>query len=119
MEFVILVGVAFSVLLVFTAMVRDQTARFSNDKTFIVLKDVCYMAQTELYLASTVEDGYSRTFDIPNKLEGTNYTINITNNQLLCKNEDNDIGLNIPSVTGNIKKGHNHIRKINRKIYLN
>ena len=119
MEFVFLVGVAFMVMLVFISSTRSEFSTLRSEEERSLVKDVSVMVQYELIIASNVEDGYVRVFDIPLTLDSISYTIQITNNTLLTATEDYEYILNVPPVVGSIQKGNNTINKTNGVIYLN
>ena len=55
MEFVFLVGVAFTVMLVFVASTRSEFSNLQSEEERSLLKDVSVMVQHELVIASNVE----------------------------------------------------------------
>ena len=119
MEFVFLVGLAFTVMVVFISSTRSEFDELRTEEERSLLKDVTVMAQHELIIASTVEDGYHRVFEIPTTINGIDYTITITNDILLAQTEDYEYDVNIPSVTGNVVLGNNTIEKTDGIVYLN
>ena len=119
MEFVFLIGLAFMVMIVFVSSTRSEFDELRSEEERSLVKDVSVMVQHELVIASNVEEGYIRTFNIPLKLDGISYTMQIINNTLLTSSEDYEYVLNVPSVEGNIQKGDNTINKTNGIIYLN
>ena len=119
MEFVFLIGLAFAVMVVFIAATRSEFSTLQSEEERSLVKDVSIMVQHELVLASNVENGYIRIFEIPQKLEDIEYNISITNNTLLAATDDYEYVLNVPSVVGNLQKGDNTINKTDGVIYLN
>ena len=119
MEFVFLVGLAFMVMLVFISSTRSEFDELRSEEERSLVKDVSVMVQHELIMASNLVDGYVRTFNIPLKIGGISYTIQIINNVLLTSTEDYEYVLNVPSIEGIIRKGDNTINKTNGIIYLN
>jgi hypothetical protein len=119
MEFVILVSIVFMVMIVFTAFIMDYTAEEREQREYILLKDVFYAVQGEINLATTVEDGYSRTFTVPQKIEGINFTIYIEDGLLWVMSNKSEYVDDIPDLVGNITKGNNTITKDGGVVYLN
>jgi hypothetical protein len=119
MEFVFLIGLAFTVMIVFIASTRSEFDDLSKEKERSLVKDVSLKVQQELIIASTVEDGYLRSFLIPADLDAKYYQINIINNTLLVNTEDYEYVLSIPATTGNPNKGINTINKTGGIIYIN
>ena len=118
-EFLFLVGIAFAITLVFTSFTRTNINDLNSQKEYFLLKDVIHNVQAEIVVASRVEDGYTRIFEIPHKLEYYNYTINISGRQLIATSKNYEYLVNIPNITGSIKKGNNLINKSGGVIYLN
>ncbi len=120
MEFVFLVGVAFMVMLVFVSSTRSEFSDLRSKEERSLVKDLAFMVQHELIIASNVQDGYTRIFEVPLKLDDNiNYNIQIINNSLVAFTDEYETVLNIPSIVGDIQKGNNTINKTNGVIYLN
>ncbi len=120
MEFVFLVSLAFMVMTVFIASTRSEFDELRSEEERTLVRDVGMMVHSELVIASTVEEGYQRTFSIPQKLDGSiDYDIEIINNTLISYTEGYESVFSIPSVTGQMQKGNNTINKTNSTIYLN
>ena len=119
MEFVFLVGLAFMVMVVFISSTRSEFDELRTAEEMSLLKDAAVMIQYELIIASNVEDGYYRVFELPTDLNGVNYTFEILNNILLLRTANYEQDLNIPKVTGDLRIGNNTINKTDGAIYLN
>ena len=118
LEFVSLVALAFLVMVVFIASTRSEFDELRSREEMSLVKDVAVKVQTELIIASGVEDGYLRTFELPASLDNINYTIGITNTTLVAMTEDYEYVLAVPAVEGVLKKGSNTINKTGSIIYL-
>lgn len=120
-EFMILVGVVFfffvSILFVIYGTVADRN-RASIDT---VVVELASSVRTEMTLASTAGDGYSRNFDIPNTLINNPYTISLNESYVYVRTNDGKhaVALPIVNVTGQIQKGPNTVRNINGSVFLN
>lgn len=120
MEFVFLVGLAFTVMVVFISSTRSEFNDLRNEEERTLLKDASYMVQHEIIIASNLKDGYLRNFEIPEKLgDEIPYNITLVNNTLISASAGYENVLNVPAVSGNIKKGQNIINKTGGIIYLN
>lgn len=120
MEFLFLIVIAFMVSLIFTAVSLEQQNEINFQKEYLLLKDLGLKIQGEILLAANVEDGYSRKFNIPAKLENFDYDIIISNYTLLAVESKNHLfAVRIPSVNGTIIKGNNLITKNNGNIKIN
>jgi hypothetical protein len=112
-EFIVLIVLLFSVFLVYTISTRKNIDEIRDEKEYVLLKDIAKTAQNEILTAIRVEDGYYREFELPETLEGINYTINITGTMILAYTENHEQALMIPEVNGTVKKGVNKITKEN------
>lgn len=119
MEFVFLVGVAFMAVLIFTVVGYDKLKEISDEKEFVLVKDLAFKVQNEINLAANVDDGYKREFEIPQKLDYIDYNVTINNNILIVESKNHEYVLLIPTVRGNITKGDNVICKNNLLIRIN
>jgi len=112
-EFIVLLVILFSVFMVYTISTRTKIDEIREKKEIILLDDVVRMSQQEILLAIKVEDGYHRVFELPESLEGINYTIGITGTAILANTEKHESAVIIPLVNGTLKKGENIITKEN------
>lgn len=119
MEFVFLIAVAFMILLVFTAVTRDKLMDLSSESEYVLLKDVTYMVQSELYISSMAENDYNRVFNMPMLLGSSEYSIKVDSRQVTANTSKYEFVLPVPSVVGNLQKGNNTINKSSGVIYLN
>jgi len=119
MEFIFLVGLAFTIMIVFIASTRSEFSDLRSVEERSLVKDVSVMIQHELVMAASVEDGYYRIFNVPDELEGNDYSMYILNNTLVVYTDDYEYVLNMPSIVGDIQKGNNTINKTGNVIYLN
>lgn len=118
-EFVILVGLLFFVMLLFLAFIRNYVVDVRSDKDRELLKDIAYAVQAEVHIAAGADDGYRRDFEVPVKIDSMNYTISIIEDEVWAQTEKAEVVLNIPSIVGNLTMGDNTIRNDEGVIYLN
>lgn len=119
-EFVTFVGMAILMLVIVAFIANSQLEEFRNQKENILLKDALFKVQDELLIASKLEDGYLRTFNIPDKLEKTiNYSITLNNSILVIESKNFRHFLIAPQVNGSLNKGNNTINKTRGVIHLN
>ena len=120
MEFFTLAGFAFLMSIIIVAISVNEIKNFRDKKEFDLIKDLGLKLQKEAVIANYVEDGYQRTFSIPQKLEGSfNYTIKNTNGTIIINASKTSFSAAIPFVDGNFTKGNNKIKRTNGKIYIN
>ena len=119
-EFFIFVGLAFLVAIAFELAALDQLKDFRMQKESDAVRDLALKLQKEFVLAATVEDGYARTFTIPNKLDNNfNYTLTTKNNTITVESTNSIFIVSIPNSIGNATIGSNRINNTGGVIYIN
>lgn len=143
-ELVILVGVMLfifvSFLLIFQNNLAQKTIENKNQQALEIVTTI----KNEIDIAAATSDGYSRTFQVPEKFYQQDYNITVQDKIIYFQSSDEKISsrslmrnvtgeiqggsntirkisLSLPTqnVTGQIKKGSNIIRKVNGEILLN
>ena len=105
--------------MIFILASLSQIRDFQDKKEYILLKDLALKLQTEINLAATAEDGYSRQFTISERLDNLNYSITIKNETLIAYSGKSLYAVSIPKITGNITKNTNTITKTGGVVNLN
>ena len=119
-EFFVLLGLAFLIAIAFELASIDQLNQFRVQKESEAVKDLALKLQKEVLVAATVEDGYVRTFQIPDNLDRINYSLTTLNNRTITVQSKNSIYIvAIPKAIGNVTKETNVINKIGGVIYIN
>ena len=120
MEFFMLVGLAFFAVILFSAVSANEVKEFRDQKEFFLIKDLALKLQKEVILAADAEDGYARSFTLPEELENiVDYFIQIRNNSITINSSKTAISVAIVNVTGDFTKGSNKIEKTAGVIYIN
>lgn len=110
-EFMLIVGLALVVVIMFSGLIYYLSFRYSEDQNIKRLQDLGYSLQSELILASEVEPGYERTIIIPDDVGGADYSISQTSADLVIRYKETELLFPIPKVTGSLSKGTNTITK--------
>ena len=120
-EFIVLISFMFIIFLGFTAIVTSKIIEAKESKRQEIAEDIAALAKNEIDLARSVSDGYNRTFNLPLKVDGNTYTIEIIGNRELIVNYlDKEYVLFLKdNVAGNLNTGENTIRKENGVVYIN
>jgi len=120
-EFFFFTGIAFLILILFLVISVNEIKDFRDQKEFFLLKDLALKLQKEVSIAASVEDGYVRSFSLPDKLENIfDYFIIIKNNTITINSSKTVYIVSIPNTLGkNFTKGTNIVEKINGQIYVN
>ncbi|MBW2977108.1 hypothetical protein KY347_06725 [Candidatus Woesearchaeota archaeon] len=120
MEFFVLTGLAFLATIFFVAASASEVREFSDQKEFFLIKDLALKLQKEVTIAASVESGYERGFNLPEKLESTlDYYITTGNSTITINSSKAVFSAAIPNVIGNFTKGSNKIENINGQIWIN
>ncbi len=117
-EFFIFIGLAFLISIAFAAASLEQLNDFRAKKDEEAVKDLALKLQKELITASAVEDGYVRVFELPDKLDGINYSLTTKNSTITVESKNSLYVASIPNAIGNFSKGINTINKTGGVIYL-
>lgn len=119
-EFIALASFMILVILTLLAIISSSVIDAKEEGNRKTSVDIAEFIYREIDAARPLNDGYIRTFSIPQTVNGVNYSVNITDNRELIVNYlDNEHVKFLPAnITGNISKGVNEIRKANGIIYL-
>ena len=120
-EFFMLVGLAFLAVIIFVGASANEMKEFKDERDFLLIKDLGLKLQSEIGIASYVEDGYERNFTLPDRLESTvDYYILTKNTSISINSSKAVFSARIPMIYGkNFTKGSNKIERISGKIYVN
>jgi hypothetical protein len=119
-EFVILLGFLLFSFTVFFLLINQNMSDKIRENTNAEVKQIGISVQDEINFAYLSSEGYSRNFKIPKEINGRDYFINITDNQVYVNLDDKyTVSLPVKNVSGNIAKGDNIIKKQGGIIKLN
>ena len=118
-EFLMLIGLAAIIAIAFQYVSLSQIIDFKSINEKEAVKDVAIKIQREILLATSVEDGYVRTFEIPDKLGDANYTITLQNSTLTVQSKEGLYFVRVTKISGNLSKGYNTINKTGGVINVN
>lgn len=118
-EFLLLSGLALVAAIVFISISLSQTKTLQDTKEFLLIKDIALKIQSEISIASNAEDGYSREFELPEKILFKEYNTSTVNNTLTIWTNTTVHSVRVLDVTGNFKKKSNTITKTNGIVRIN
>ena len=121
MEFVMLSSFMLLIILGFFSLASSKMVDAKQEGNRKLAEDIAEFTDREIDTARSVNDGYSRIFEMPLRINGVNYSMNVIDDRELVVNYlDEEYVKFLPAnVTGNILKGNNRIAKINGIILLN
>jgi len=120
-EFLFLIGFVMFFFTVFFLIIQKDNADKIRERKEIAVREMALDVQNEINLAHQSLDGYSRNFNIPEKLNSLEYEINITEDMVYVRITDTREAIALPvlNVTGDLVKGTNKIKKENGEVFLN
>ncbi len=131
-EVALLIGFMFLTFNIFLLVIAERMVDVQNQKDRQLIEDMSSVIEGEIDIATGVEDGYSRTFEIPQTLKGIDYSVTLISSttmktnysKLVLKYVDftktyETVKLLPKNVDGFIDKGENNILKKDGIICLN
>lgn len=119
-EFLVFAGIAFLVVIIFVAASANEVREFRDQKKFFLIKDLALKLQKEVTIAASVENGYERSFNLPDRLgNNLDYFIITKNSTITVNSSKTAFSVRIPNVIGNFTKSTNTIERIDGEIYIN
>lgn len=131
-EVALLIGFMFLAFNIFLLVIAQRMVDVQNQKDLQLIDDMGSIIEGEIELAAGVEDGYSRTFQIPKTLKGIDYSVKLINSTTMGTNYSElvlkyvnftktyETVKKLPkNVDGIIDKGENNILKKDGIICLN
>jgi|SRR3989338_2686892 len=119
-QFLIITGFAMVIIVTFLIGFYSLSTDLRSEKQLVLIQDLALKIKEEVFLAYRVSDGYSRTFSLPQKLDGLDYNIYVVgSNTLLLDSEKVNYTTSIANFNGNLIKGTNLIIKNSSGVYIN
>jgi len=109
-EYLLLIGVGLAIVSVGIYIIGFHLESQMTEKTRVVITDFGLGIQNELILASQVQEGYIRTLNLPDNLDGVNYNIINTNLSLTINYSRGTVTMLTPLTNGTFIKGENTIK---------
>jgi uncharacterized protein (UPF0333 family) len=109
-EFILYIGLTIVATTLFLAYIAHNLLTEKRESDIAEMQNVAEKIANEIYLATVVEDGYARTFEVPNTINGKAYFLNITNRTIILKTDKYEYNRFVDiNINGTIKKGQNNI----------
>ena len=115
----IMIGVSIIIGIILIATIAYLFKEKLDEQNLEVAEELLESVENELFLATKVEPGYMRDFEIPQTLNNEEYNISVVGGDLILSYKEIDFLGILPNISGNITKGPNTIRNINGKVCLN
>ena len=118
-EFVTLAAFMFFVIVGFFAITTSKILESKDQANSKIAEGISDYVNHEVETAKSVNDGYSRTFELPQTVNGIDYGISIIDNRELVVNYLGYEHVRFLNATGNITKGDNKIYNRNGIVFIN
>ena len=120
-EFLVLFGFVFFISVVFLLAIRENISYKTRESFDLEVKEIALIVQDEISLAVESSDGYYRNFELPSRILGRSYEVNLISDSVYVRTSDNlhFLSLGVLNATGDVQKGNNVIRKADGIVYLN
>lgn len=120
-EFIVLASFMLLVMLGFFGVTGSKILDATEEKNKKIAEDIANLAYGEIEIAKSVNDGYTRTFVMPQAVNGISYDISIIDDKELVVSY---LGYEhirfLPSdVSGSLAKGSNKITKDSGVVHIN
>lgn len=119
LEFTFIIVILLFLTVGFFFASSDMLSGFKKDKDVFLLKDTTAMVRNEVQIAHAMDSGYIRVFELPETLEGENYTISIQNGFISAALGEHIVEVAVQPVNGTLIKGANTLRKVESNVLLN
>ena len=122
-EFMMLMITGFFLMFTLLIILNHIFVKNVDERVHIELENLGRSLQQELLLASEMETGFERTFVLPEKINGREYSIELGNSSsnkkyLAIKHNYYEHYFIIPMFNGTITKGNNTIQKTSTSITI-
>jgi hypothetical protein len=118
-EFIFVIAVVLVVTTLLGTIASTRLTDLKAHQTDLKFKDVTYTVRNEIDIAHSMASGYRRTFELPQYIDGLNYTIELQSGSVFVSYEDRTFSAIVPSVNGSIRKGLNSIANSEGAVILN
>lgn len=128
-EFITLVSFMFGFFVILLMVIQDNIIEYQEGKMYTGLEEIGEIIENEVNLATTVEDGYQRSFYMPVRINAMPYNVSILGtphgavayvmyvNRSMTQGYSVKIPVNVRATSINI--GDNQILKSDGLVYIN
>ena len=120
-EFAVLIAFMFLIFVAFIGVITSKVVESKENERLKIAEDIATLAKNEIELAKTASNGYSRNFDLPARIEGDSYSIEVIGNRELVVNyiDKEHVSFLQEKVCGDIFIPNNEIDKENGVVCVN
>jgi hypothetical protein len=120
-EFMVLIAFMFLIFVGAIAVITSRVTDSRDDERLKLAEDISVLAKNEIELAREAGNGYQRNFEMPLKVDGNSYDVEIIDNRELIVNfvDKEHVEFLPENVCGDIFIPENEIDKINDVVCVN
>jgi hypothetical protein len=123
-EFIIVAGTAILLLVALLSIAAYQLTSATTDETLAAMEDLTRSIELELLTARSVGDGYTRSFTLPSRIQGRQYTLALASDGdavsvLTLTTAGRNQSIAVPRCTGTLSPGLNTFATVNGTIRCN
>ena len=120
-EFVVIIAFMFIIFLGFTAIITSKILESKELERERTAESIAALAKNEIDLAKSSQDGYTRQFDMPQKIEGNSYAISLIDSREIVVTyiDKEQVVFLGDGVAGTLNAGTNKLRKQNGIVFVN
>ena len=124
LEFLLILGFAIFLLVAMLSIAAYELSNATTETTLSSMQDIGDTIQLELLTARSVGDGYNRTFELPQRIQSRQYTLqvqtdNFTSSVISITTAKRTISVRTPYCNGTLVPGYNRIGTMNGTIRCN
>ncbi len=120
-EFAVLIAFMFLVFVAFIGVITSKVAESEENERLKIAEDIATLAKNEIELAKSASNGYSRNFDLPARIKGDSYSIEVIGNRELVVDyiDKEHVSFLQEKICGDIFITNNEIDKENGVVCVN
>lgn len=120
-EFAVLIAFMFLAFVAFIGVITSKVVESKENERLKIAEDIATLAKNEIDLAGVTLDGYARNFELPVRVRGNSYTVQIIDNrELVVRYLDKEhVSFLQESICGDIYIPNNEIDKKNGVVCAN
>ncbi|MBI1936430.1 hypothetical protein HYS31_08415 [Candidatus Woesearchaeota archaeon] len=118
-EFAVLASFMLFVVVGFFAIASYKISESKDESNMKVSESIANLVYTEVEIAKSVNDGYTRTFSLPQSVNGIDYSISLVGNREVIVDYLGYEYVKFLNATGSVHKGDNTISNSIGKVYIN
>ncbi|MBI2663733.1 hypothetical protein HYX10_00120 [Candidatus Woesearchaeota archaeon] len=118
-EFLSMLVVVIIIAAAFALFASDRMKEINSGQTNSELRGIASTVKNEIDIASSMEQGYERAFELPLAAGSKNYSISLEGSFIVVSADDGSFALPVQPVLGTLNQGMNRITNLNGSVVIN